>query len=1362
MKTGIGAMRVMTGMAAAMVAALAAPAHAGPPEGAAAEPWQGPAFSASPQQLAAGARSVAAASGTPGVYLQEDVQYSFDASGRATLRTRMVYKVLTVDGASLLGNVRVGWSPWYQERPTIRARVITPDGVEHPLDPHTIKESSPPQSEHVYSDYRLLEAPLPAMGPGSVVEHEIIRKDHRLFFAEGAYRFSFDHRVPVRKVQIVVEGPRSLRIKHLARMLPGLRVTTGHSKSRTRWIFTHGPFEPMESVEASLPSDVPAYPYIGFSTGGSWSKLASRYHRLIEEQIASGGVSHIDIGGLANINGRKAIVAAALAFVHQHVRYTGLEFGESAIVPWTPRDTWSRKYGDCKDQATLLVALLRRLGVPAQVALLRAGTGEDLEPSLPDLRLFNHAIVYVPGKTPIWIDPTNTMARSGELPIPDQGRLALVIGEKTTKLIRTPAARAADNRISEVRDIYVSERGRARVVETTRVTGSHERSYRTGYQDRTDTSTREQLSKYATSALGAVQLSSYSTSDATDLTVPFELTLEIAESTYFETWSHRAEVYLNLISMVEMLPAELLPKKDDDRQRKNDFAIYEPFVHERKYRIHMPPGFAPRELPRSERIALGTASLDKSFRREGDVVEAIYRLDSGPTRLAPAQVKAMRDALSKLGEARADSIVVEQAAMAALQAGKNQQALAQIQMLTDRNPTKAYYRALRAEMLLSAGMGEAARAEARRAVALEPRSAYAHMILGWVLQHDLLGRQRHRGFDHKASVAAYRRAKELAPTDWQVLGDLAILFEHNRAGERYGRGAELDLAIAEYRSIPADDWSDRENNLLSTLFLAKRFAEARELAASMEQSELRDNILLASVAALDGVPRALDEAKRLDARAAKQAASVAVAAQNLMSLRRYPEAISMLREAARLAGTIKTMQPFLDIFAKLEHHERVTLPANTPEAMVYRFFLAMTNHTSTVKALRKLYARQALTGTSDKELAAIGAQARQKMTQSADGMSTDVIMDMFLVMLETRVESAAPWGWVVRSSFTQGSSYQMPPIYVVREGKEYRILSVGAELSTMGSWALSLADKGNLDGARVWLDFASEHVDSGQSGDPLSGAPMASLWRKGQTGTREQMRRAAASLVAKGQSVARALSIMRECAGGGLEALHCMHAIINIHVAQERSTKVLAVAGELAKKYPDSISLFQIRVGALVRLRRWSELAAMTRDFQARRPDYGYATMWLAYAAIGEGDLAAARVLYQQRASDPRAEANDYNNVAWISLFTDQADDSALDAARRAVTMSNRTASSCLNTLAAVHAARGELAEAYSVMIEAMEVDSARDPMPQDWLIYGRIAAGYGLNDIARAAYDRVTLEPPHGPDDSHHLAIRWRAALGK
>ena len=86
-----------------------------------------------------------------------------------------------------------------------------------------------------------------------------------------------------------------------------------------------------------------------------------------------------------------------------------MEFGESSLVPQFPSQTLKRGYGDCKDKAVLLAAMLRSAGVPASLALLNSGPGRDINPDLPGMGMFDHAIVYVPASgadSELWVDAT--------------------------------------------------------------------------------------------------------------------------------------------------------------------------------------------------------------------------------------------------------------------------------------------------------------------------------------------------------------------------------------------------------------------------------------------------------------------------------------------------------------------------------------------------------------------------------------------------------------------------------------------------------------------------------------------------------------------------------------------------------------------------------------------------------------------------------------------------------------------------------------------------------------------------------------------------------------------------------------------
>lgn len=82
-----------------------------------------PAFTASPAELLAVAKA-APRTATDVIVLREDNDLSYDERGRLTSRWRMVFVVVTQDGAKDWNVLSTTWLPAYQDRPTVRARVI--------------------------------------------------------------------------------------------------------------------------------------------------------------------------------------------------------------------------------------------------------------------------------------------------------------------------------------------------------------------------------------------------------------------------------------------------------------------------------------------------------------------------------------------------------------------------------------------------------------------------------------------------------------------------------------------------------------------------------------------------------------------------------------------------------------------------------------------------------------------------------------------------------------------------------------------------------------------------------------------------------------------------------------------------------------------------------------------------------------------------------------------------------------------------------------------------------------------------------------------------------------------------------------
>ena len=107
--------------------------------------------------------------------------------------------------------------------------------------------------------------------------------------------------------------------------------------------------------------------------------LACRgYAEIVDRQIAAADVREIAAAATRGATKREEIVDRLLARVEAIVHYAVVEVSDGSTVPRLPTGVLKNEYGDCKDKATLLVALLRAAGLPAHVALLFAGHGFEV------------------------------------------------------------------------------------------------------------------------------------------------------------------------------------------------------------------------------------------------------------------------------------------------------------------------------------------------------------------------------------------------------------------------------------------------------------------------------------------------------------------------------------------------------------------------------------------------------------------------------------------------------------------------------------------------------------------------------------------------------------------------------------------------------------------------------------------------------------------------------------------------------------------------------------------------------------------------------------------------------------------------
>jgi len=1297
------------------------------------------------------------------VVLDEEDQYVFDSDGKAVHTRYLLYKVLTQVGAQGWDAVSLTWEPWHEEKPTIRARVITRDNVNHALDPSTITDSAArEESEKIYGDSRVLRAPLPAIAPGSIVEEEEISKESGIFLGVGVViRDYFGGGVPVQKSKLVLDVPDSLPLHYSVELLPDVAPLRSKANGRVQVVFEQGPMEALDDPENYLPSENPGRPQITFSTGTSWQSIADGYGKIIDEKAAVKEVQSLVNGLISGKTTREQKASVILQYLSREVRYTGVEFGDAAIIPHTPTETLKHKYGDCKDKATLAVAMLRAAGIPSYVALLNVGQRHDLEPDLPGMGLFDHAILYVPGNPDLWIDPTDEYARLGQLPQADQGRLSLIARLDSTGLQRTPEVRSRDNLILEKREFYLAENGPARVVEITEPEGVFESEYRSAYADADNKDIRKNLKEYIKNQYVAEKLIGIQRSDPADLSKQFQLVIEAGEAKCGFTDLEGAAAAIRLEYLFYRLPDELqqkekAPEKVTDavkdkpkKPRTADYQLPEAFVDELRYKIVPPVGFQAKPLPTNLSVSLGPAKLTEEYATESDgSVRVLLRFDTVKRRLTVAEANELREKLAQMHEGQAIMIYFEPTTQALMNQGKMREAFQASRDLIMRRPKEAVPHLRRAKALLAAGMGQAARDEAGAAVKLDPKSALAEKTLADVLEYDLVGRKLRPGSDYAGAEVAFRAAVKLDPEDKATVANLAILLEHNRWGLRYGPGAKLKDAVAEYRKLTAENLAELgvQNNLAFALFYFGEFSEARKTAEALNPQPIA--LIVACESAMNGSQAGLAEARKRTAGEEQFKEVAKVAGQMLENLGKYPLGAD-LQEAGASGGNASDTAANAIELRRTRPHEQIVF-ADDAAGAAMRFYLLETSPDFTLDQVRSVSSRNGkLALALPDRVDGLIKRARGTFSWKArSGLFPDVGIDLSIARAQPKAEGNDQTGYKV--SLWSSASYKSA-MYVVKEDGRYKVLATLELPTAIGLEALDRLAANDSVGARLLLDWVREDRHFIGGDDPLSGSPVTRLWTKGKQGDDTAIKLAAAALLAESKdTAARSIAILesaRNSASDETEKLNVTLALLVGYYNLEDYGKALAICVELAKQYPESDLVFQYQSFELRVLGRLDEAERLEADRLQRIPGDLVAMRGLVWNANTREDYVAAHGLGEKILEAGKAAPQDLNGIAWSALFTGKVETSDVEDALKATQLSQNNPAE-LHTLGCVYAETGKTKEAREVLLQAMDRLNLDDPDDNYWYAFGRIAEQYGEYETAKNDYLRVT--KPKRPIDIH------------
>ena len=316
--------------------------------------------------------------------------------------------------------------------------------------------------------------------PGSIIVCEYVKEKDKYAMEGEFWNFQlFQYTDPILERKLIVKSSADKTLYYKVRngdLSPEIKQQD-NEKIYT-WKQTN---IPAIIKENNMPSLINVAPFVQVSTVKNWSQVSNWYQDLIEEQYQVNEELKSKIKELTeNVTKTEEKIKALFYYVTNQIRYIGLQFGESGYKPYSAVETFKNKYGVCKEKATLLIAMLREIGVKAEPVLIYRGSATiDIEIASPGL--FNHMIVYLPEQKK-YLDPTSQGTRYGVLP-GDQGKNVLL--PEIDKLSQTPVRPPECSTALVNQKVKLKEDGSADINYKEKYTGLYGFSYKQIYKSYT-------------------------------------------------------------------------------------------------------------------------------------------------------------------------------------------------------------------------------------------------------------------------------------------------------------------------------------------------------------------------------------------------------------------------------------------------------------------------------------------------------------------------------------------------------------------------------------------------------------------------------------------------------------------------------------------------------------------------------------------------------------------------------------------------------------------------------------------------------------------------------------------------------------
>lgn len=550
--------------------------------------------------------------------------YVINEDGTATETREWGVTILKESAIDWAKRAYVTHSTSAQKAEVLAAYTLKQDGrrIDVSKDNYQIEvNSGRDKGAPVYSDRTTVSVVFPDVAVGDTVffSYRLIQTEP-LFPRHFSVAETFSKQAAFDDVLVRIDYPASLWVQFENREMVQKEHPESGGRKVVEWRFQNP--HPLKSNRRDYsvidPEQEPGY---AFSTFKNYGEIASAYGaRALPKAAATDRIRTLASEIVKDKTDVKDQARALYDWVATNITYAGNCIGIGAVVPRDLDFVLDNKMGDCKDQATLLQALLAARGIQGTQALVNAGSVYRL-PRIPVVAMVNHVINYIPALD-LYADATSKTIPFGMLPYQDSDKPVLLV-ENFRADTRTPPTPSGANQQKMVSKLKLH--GNGTITGTIEVTEKGYNAADTRAMARRMTKdVEEDLVKNMLRSMGMVGFGKFEKDDPAELTDSYRYKASINVERFANLSGAGAFLIYPLFSSSSPIHGFLLssmePELEADVVCSSGSSVEE-------YSIELPKTMKVLSVPDNLKVANDFLTYTASYKLKGNVLTAKRTLE---------------------------------------------------------------------------------------------------------------------------------------------------------------------------------------------------------------------------------------------------------------------------------------------------------------------------------------------------------------------------------------------------------------------------------------------------------------------------------------------------------------------------------------------------------------------------------------------------------------------------------------------------------------------------------------------------------------------------------------------------------------